>query len=92
MKFGNMIRKIDDLTKALESAQSNLRPGDELIQMNALKVSLNKLWELEEKYWQTRSRISWLKGGDKNSRFFHIITKQRRQRNKIVKLKNRDEK
>lgn len=55
-----------------------------------LQRKLEDLWQKEAMYWHQRSRIKWLKMGDRNSRFFHLTTIQRRQRNQIVRLKNVD--
>jgi len=38
---------------------------------------------MEEEYWKTKSRILWLRAGDKNTRLFHAKTKQRRSYNRI---------
>ncbi|XP_072087336.1 uncharacterized protein [Arachis hypogaea] len=53
-----------------------------------LKNQINDLWKQEEKYWGQRSRLKWLKWGDKNTAFFHATTIQRRMRNRIDKLKD----
>ncbi|KAL7259099.1 hypothetical protein ACSBR1_005074 [Camellia fascicularis] len=37
-----------------------------------------------------RSRVNWLKSGDRNSAFFHATLIQRRQWNQLVKLQNED--
>ncbi|XP_039169978.1 uncharacterized protein LOC120294110 [Eucalyptus grandis] len=52
---------------------------------------LEKLWSQEEMYWGMRSRITWLKCGDRNTKFFHASTIQRRSRNRITLLKNAEE-
>lgn len=43
---------------------------------------------MEEEYWRTKSRIQWQRAGDRNSKFFHSKTKQRRSHNRIVHLKD----
>ena len=47
---------------------------------------LGRMWSLEETYWKQRSRVSWLKEGDRNSGYFHAATLQRKCCNKITKI------
>ena len=37
----------------------------------------------QEIYWAQRSRVNWIKHGDKNTKIFHLKVSQRRQRNLI---------
>ncbi|XP_043693124.1 uncharacterized protein LOC122643575 [Telopea speciosissima] len=53
-------------------------------------AQLEEELEQEEAHWHQKSRIDWLKCGDRNSRFFHASTIDRRQFNSIVKLKGSD--
>ncbi|KAF7142356.1 hypothetical protein RHSIM_Rhsim05G0134900 [Rhododendron simsii] len=55
----------------------------------SLEKELEDLWQKDAMYWHQRSRIKWLQMGDKNSRFFHLSTIQRRQRNQIMRLKDK---
>lgn len=52
------------------------------------REDLCRLWEQEELFWKARSRIKWLQGGDKNSKYFHATTNQRRARNRVTRLKD----
>ncbi|TYH01227.1 hypothetical protein ES288_A09G041000v1 [Gossypium darwinii] len=58
--------------------------------LKALRIKLGKLLDEEEKYWAQRSRIQWLKEGDRNTRFFHVRAKNRRKKNNIARLKDMD--
>ena len=53
-----------------------------------MKMELNKLCEHDEKMWQQRSRVQWLQSGDKNTKFFHGVSAQRKRRNFIKGLKD----
>ncbi|XP_056173433.1 uncharacterized protein LOC130139772 [Syzygium oleosum] len=56
-------------------------------EVQCIKEHIENLWRQEELYWGMRSRINWLKWGDRNTKYFHATTVQRRQRNKISMLK-----
>lgn len=77
---------IEELKKQLDSVQNDdlLSSGEEL----ELKFKLCAAYREEELYWKQKSRILWLRGGDRNTRYFHAKTKQRRARNRITRLKN----
>jgi hypothetical protein len=44
----------------------------------------------EKNLWCQKSRIRWLKEGERNTKFFHRTTIARRNQNKILKIRDRD--
>ena len=38
--------------------------------------------------WRQKSRIKWLREGERNTKFFHQAMVQNRQRNRIFSIKN----
>eukprot|EP00253_Pinus_taeda_P018458 PITA_18458 len=54
---------------------------------------LNQLEERrkqEEILWKQKSRVQWLREGERNTKFFHKAMVQHRQRNKIFSIKNQE--
>ncbi|CAL1403007.1 unnamed protein product [Linum trigynum] len=56
-------------------------------EVGTLETELSRQWEAEELYWQQKSRVRWLKRGDKNSSYFHTVTRTRRKKNFVHGLK-----
>jgi hypothetical protein len=52
--------------------------------------TMNDLLYKEEMLWLQRSRITWLKEGDRNTIFFHKKAVWRAKKNKITQLKDQD--
>lgn len=76
-------KQLKQLQKQLEKLNTN--ESTEQLRAEFFRVSkaLDELLLKQENFWAQRSRISWLRHGDKNIQFFHSKTSQRRQRNHI---------
>jgi hypothetical protein len=86
-KFGNILHELNKSRKRLELLQLNNASQKEICQA---MDHMNELLYKEEMLWLQRSRIAWLKEGDRNTRFFHQKAVWRARRNKIKKLKDDD--
>ncbi|KAL4351327.1 hypothetical protein GQ457_06G004380 [Hibiscus cannabinus] len=86
--FGKNKVVTEDIARKIKALQDGPLNRENAIKLKDLKAELTKIWESEEMYWQQRSRIEWLKSGDKNSKFFHVTTLQNRRQNCICRIKN----
>ncbi|KAH1096965.1 hypothetical protein J1N35_013886 [Gossypium stocksii] len=84
----NRKRRKQTLTDKLASLFVNDRDEENMAELIDTKIQLNFEIDKDERYWEQRARLNWLKLGDKNTTFFHNSATQRRKRNLIRKLKN----
>lgn len=81
--LGNIPKKVRCLREELE----RLKFDDSQVHVQArrevVKAELAKYTQYEEELWAQRSRVTWMKAGDANTKFFHNFAKARGWRNKI---------
>uniref|UniRef100_A0A2N9ETE5 Reverse transcriptase domain-containing protein n=1 Tax=Fagus sylvatica TaxID=28930 RepID=A0A2N9ETE5_FAGSY len=88
--FGNVTRQLAEKRQQLMVAETNAIQGGSMDRVKLSKSEINFLLDKEERMWRQRSRTSWLKNGDRNTRYFHGHASQRRRRNRIMGLRNNE--
>lgn len=86
--FPNCKIRINEVVEELGLLQNASSSDVSIPKQRSLKAELDKLWRWEEQFWRQRSRINWLQSGDSNTKFFHLTTIQRRQRNRVLKIRS----
>lgn len=85
----NSRSKINDLKQELDrvrNSDSDKRNGE----VRELKKQLAEAYKEEEIFWSQKARISWLREGDKNTKYFHSYVKGRRVSNNLSKIQRED--
>ncbi|KAI9116879.1 hypothetical protein K1719_012245 [Acacia pycnantha] len=86
-EFPNFRKVIERLRNMLSIFHRGVMTAEKMLEAEGLARQIEETWNKEETYWWQRSGISWLTGGERNTKFFHASVIQRRQRNKILRLK-----
>ncbi|XP_059450778.1 uncharacterized protein LOC132181539 [Corylus avellana] len=88
--FGNIERNkrtlLEDLRVFDEHEESRALNVEELARKAEVVQELEKCTLMEEISWRQKSRVSWLKEGDKCTKFFHSIANSNRRYNSIENL------
>jgi len=91
-RFGNIQEQRQQLEQQMKELQQKFilegRTEEQIKQEQELWHQIEERQKQEEILWRQKSRISWLKDGEKNTRFFHKSTIQRRMHNKITFVTN----
>ena len=75
--FGSVKKQLESARKRLKTAQNQaIRSGDSS-RMRLLKDEVNQLLDKEDKMWRQRSKVAWLRDGDRSTWFFHSKASQR---------------
>jgi hypothetical protein len=89
-EFGNIHFKYQKLLHSLHELESlgERRVLSEVEKNERLRLisDLETNIYLEEICWRQKSRVKWLKEGDKNTKYFHTVANSHRRRNSIRQL------
>ena len=80
----NSAKQVEELKEKAEGLYSNDDATTEKI--SAASKEYLRLLRQRRCSGNKKSRIFWLREGDRNTKKFHALTKQRRARNKITQL------
>lgn len=88
--FGNIFDRKFRCLACLAGIQQkvNSHPSQFLSQLEqSLRMELQDILLQEEALWRQKSHVQWLQQGERNTRFFHLSTLNRRRKNMILQLK-----
>ncbi|KAL2236252.1 UNVERIFIED_CONTAM: hypothetical protein Sindi_0816900 [Sesamum indicum] len=89
--FGNIFQNIMNVEQRVKVAEQayNGNPSDEnLIAMNKATTKLTFALLVEESYWKQKVVCKWLEEGEKNTKYFHSLTKKKRKQSRIYKIQH----
>ncbi|KAH7684024.1 RNA-directed DNA polymerase protein [Dioscorea alata] len=81
----NLLDELNSLDTANECRDLTAVESDRL---SLIRSELSNKLKQEEIYWKQRSRITWLKEGDCNTKFFHMMANGRRNKNFIHRIRH----
>lgn len=76
--FGNVNRILKQKQDRLQQLENLSRLLENAEEIQGLRKEINKLLVMEEIMWSQRSRVLWIKWGDRNMKFFRATASQRR--------------
>eukprot|EP00253_Pinus_taeda_P020386 PITA_20386 len=89
-EFGNIFKAKGEVETNLKEINQILITEGYTEERQELVDSLQHEWEnrclQEEIFWRQKSRVQWIKEGERNTKFFHKSTIDHRNHNRIVKL------
>ncbi|OMO80258.1 Endonuclease/exonuclease/phosphatase [Corchorus olitorius] len=85
--FGNLHKRKVEVQEELARVQADPERGDHMVKEKELRQVFETILEQEQLFWMQKSRFDWIIRGERNTKFFHTMTKKRRRKNKIFKIK-----
>ena len=82
--------KLELLINAMDIDQEIHLPDEARLRAKLqLRTKLWQAYRLQEARLRQKSRVQWIKLGDSNSKFFHIVAANRRRKNSILRINSK---
>lgn len=89
-KFGSIPKKIRQLQDQLMQLKNKIPDAKVKSQIKEIETNLNDVLLQEEVWWAQRAKTQWLKYGDNNTKFFHFKASQRKKKNYIYSITDKN--
>lgn len=86
--FGNLPREIKKAKKELDRLQQGPQTQAIIEASRSLENRIAALLRKEEVFWLQHFRVSWMREGDRNTKFFHRVASGRKRRNWIEEIED----
>lgn len=84
--FAQVSWQIQKKRKTLSTLVLRDRGGSLGNEINTLRQEINDLLDSEEIMWQQRSKVQWMRLGDRNTKYFHLKALERKKENAINRI------
>jgi hypothetical protein len=88
--FGIIEKDINQKKEELRLVQENIHTLTDVLQERLIRDQLEELLHREEIMWSQKAKKHWDLNGDRNTKFFQAVVKNRRRRNRILQIKKDD--
>ncbi|XP_071939020.1 uncharacterized protein [Coffea arabica] len=88
--FGNIfdaVRSAEEVVKQAEESMDQYASEEFQVKLSKAQAELRNALSIEEQFWSQKARAKWLKQGDRNSKYFHAVVRQRRIKGMIHRMK-----
>ena len=86
--FGKVQRVIRLKQDQLQQIQNSISTIKDVRLERSVRNDLEELLNKEELMWPQKARSNWILQGDRNTKFFQTVVRQKRARNRIMQIKN----
>ena len=90
MVFGRLDNDIKKKLAELQEIQDSIDSLEAVRKEKTVREELEVLLNREETMWAQKARSNWILNGDRNTRYFQTVVRQRRARSRILHIKDEE--